>query len=167
MAAGNTYEAIATNTLGSSTTTVTFSSISSSYTDLVLVCNYGEGANAGIKLLVNNDSTSGLYSSTRLRGDGTTVSSARRTSQNQWYIPDGPSIPTNVGAITTLNFMNYSNITTYKTVLQRDNVGSSGVTACVNLWASTSAINRIDLICLSSDVFATGSTFSLYGIKAA
>ncbi len=167
MAAGNTYDAIATQTLGSSVTTVTFSSISSSYTDLVLVCNYGEGANSGIKLLVNNDSTSGLYSMTRVRGDGTTASSSRRTSQNQWYIPEGPNIPTNVGAVTTLNFMNYSSTTTYKTALQRDNVGNSGVSACVNLWASTSAINRIDLICLSSDVFAAGSTFSLYGIASA
>ena len=41
MAAGNTYEAIATNTVtGSSTTTVTFSSIPSTYTDLIIVSQY-------------------------------------------------------------------------------------------------------------------------------
>ena len=39
MAAGNTYVALATQTLGSATATVTFSSISGAYTDLVLVYN--------------------------------------------------------------------------------------------------------------------------------
>ena len=37
MAAGNTYVALATNTLGSAAASVTFSSISAAYTDLVLV----------------------------------------------------------------------------------------------------------------------------------
>jgi hypothetical protein len=38
MAAGNTYEAIATQTLGSAAASVTFSSIPGTYTDLVIVC---------------------------------------------------------------------------------------------------------------------------------
>jgi hypothetical protein len=163
-----TYVPIDTQTVvNTSTNTITFTSIPSTYTDLIFVCNYGESTNAGIKVIVNNDSTSGLYSMTRVRGDGSTASSSRRTSQNQWYIPEGPSLPTDVSAITTLNFMNYSNTAIFKTVLQRDNVASSGLSACVNLWASTVAINRIDVICLSSDVFANGSTFSLYGVASA
>jgi hypothetical protein len=40
MAAGNTYTPIVTNTLSSATSSVTFSSISGSYTDLVLVIAY-------------------------------------------------------------------------------------------------------------------------------
>jgi hypothetical protein len=39
MAAGNTYEAIATQTLGSDAASVTFSSISGAYTDLIMVVN--------------------------------------------------------------------------------------------------------------------------------
>ena len=40
MAAGRTYEPIATTTLGSNATSVTFSNISGSYTDLVLACHW-------------------------------------------------------------------------------------------------------------------------------
>jgi hypothetical protein len=163
-----TYIPIATQTVvNTSTNTITLNSIPSTYTDLVLVCNYGQSANSGIKVLVNNDSTSGLYSMTRILSNGTTATSSRRANQNQWYIPEGPSIPTNVGAMTILNFMNYANTAVYKTVLQRDSVGDSGVATCANLWRSKSAIDRIDIICLSTDVFANGSTFSLYGITAA
>ena len=39
MAAGSTYTPLATNTLSSSSASITFSSISGSYTDLVLVMN--------------------------------------------------------------------------------------------------------------------------------
>ena len=39
MAAGSTYTPIATTTLGSAASSVTFSSISGSYTDLILITN--------------------------------------------------------------------------------------------------------------------------------
>ncbi len=61
MAAGLTYEPIATTTLSSAQQTITFSSISASYTDLVLIAsrrysNVGTGAeNTFIRF--NNDST--------------------------------------------------------------------------------------------------------------
>jgi hypothetical protein len=66
--------------------------------------------------------------------------------------------------------MNYSNSTTYKTVLGRSNRASSDTAADVGLWRSTSAITRIDLAMGGSfptNNFASGSTFTLYGIAAA
>ena len=62
---------------------------------------------------------------------------------------------------------NYSNATTYKTVLWRDN-SNTYVAAQAGLWRSTSAITSITLSTNSSATnFASGSTFSLYGILAA
>jgi hypothetical protein len=62
--------------------------------------------------------------------------------------------------------MNYSNATTYKTALAR--TSEDGVAAAyVGLWRSTSAITSITIDKGSSDNFASGSTFTLYGIKAA
>jgi hypothetical protein len=63
--------------------------------------------------------------------------------------------------------MNYSNTTTYKTVLLRSNNASAITVATVGLWRSTSAINTIKIYADGAAVFSVGSTFTLYGIKAA
>lgn len=161
-----TYESLASTTTSGSAATVSFTSIPQGFTDIVVIANFGQTANAGIYVRVNNDSTSTLYSSTRVRGDGTSATSSRRTGQNQWFMPDGPSIPTTISMNSIFNFMNYSNSTTFKTVLQRDNNAASGLTGIVNLWRNTNAINRIDFINISTDKFTDGSTFTLYGIKS-
>jgi len=62
--------------------------------------------------------------------------------------------------------MNYSNTTTNKTVIGRHN-GASGPVASVGLWRNTAAINSIRISNSSAVNFTIGSTFSLYGIKAA
>jgi hypothetical protein len=68
--------------------------------------------------------------------------------------------------VAIVNIINYSNTTTYKTLLGRGNTSASRIQATVGLWRSTSAINRIDLN-IQGDNFAVGSTFTLYGIAAA
>ena len=163
MAAGSTYQAIATQTLSSTATTISFTSIPSSYTDLVLVANSydASGGTASLTVQFNND-TNTNYSVTGLYGDGTSASSYRQSSQNSSNA--GTFFPTT--GIVTLNIMNYSNATTYKTLLGRVSTAASRVAATVGLWRSTAAISRIDLT-IQGDNFATGSTFTLYGIAAA
>lgn len=157
-----TYTLIASNTLGSNSGTVTFSSIPSTYTDLVVV--YGAIGNADLQVVLrlNNDSGSN-YSVTILGGNGTTASSARES--NVYITTDYNYSVTTSGGITILNLMDYSNTTTYKTVLCRSGNGGKGTQANVGLWRSTAAINRVDLITTNS-TFASGSTFKLYGIEA-
>ena len=167
MAAGPTYEKIATTTLGSATQTVTFSSISGSYTDLVLIAsrrysNVGTGAeNTFIRF--NNDSTA-LYSTTYLI-DG--ASSGRIINANNLYTSAGGNEIADRFSVDVWNIMNYSNTTTYKTSFVRHNFGASMLQQWLGLWRSTAAINRIDIIGGGSATFATGSTFTLYGIAAA
>lgn len=159
-----TYENLATTTLGSAQSSVTFSSISGSYTDLILVWTGTLTTGTSVWGLQYNSDTGTNYSWTSLRGDGSAASSAR----------DNGSTRINCGWIGTtqtteiVHIMNYSNTTTNKTNISRNNatVASTYVAANVGLWRNTSAITSIT-IKPDSSTFTSGSTFTLYGIKAA
>ena len=178
MAAGTTYSPIATVTLGSALSQVTFSSIPSSYTDLVLIVNVKavSGQYPILKMLLNGDAGAN-YSRTYLIGDGTSATSARASNQNQMYPGPGSvsgiSDGTNTFSTGIINLMNYSNTTTYKTVISRDANPTNTVTAngetgaFVNLWRNTAAINSILITTNNGNNYDVGSTFSLYGIAAA
>jgi len=164
-----TYDSLATTTLGSATASVTFSSISGSYTDLVLICNVGTTAN-GNDLFVrigNGTVDSGSnYSATLLGGDGTSAASARQTNQSQQYLNYKTNTSSSISGNAIVHFNNYSNTTTNKTFLVRGNNANYGTDAFACLWRSTSAINIIT-ITAGTSTFLSGSTFALYGIKAA
>jgi hypothetical protein len=173
-----TYEPIATTTLGSAAADVTFSSISGSYTDLILSFSnvkMASGTDTAINFQVGNGSvdTGSNYSFTIMgaRSASSTPFSNRldntTTGRSNWYT----SITTSQAGISLMHFMNYSNTTTYKTILTNSRVDPgdanySGVETIVNLWRSTSAINTIKVMPNSGN-FATGSMFTLYGIKSA
>ena len=157
-----TYTPIATQTLGSAAASVTFSSISGAYTDLILVFN-GSGSSGGGAFRVElNTDTATNYSSTQLSGDGTTATSARFS--NLAYGRGGTLDTGNTTAI--YHFQNYSNTTTFKTFLSRFASPASTTDAWVDLWRSTSAINSIKIF-VNAVNFTTGSTFTLYGVKSA
>jgi len=157
----STYTPIATQTLGTATNSLTFSSISGSYTDLVLVFNGTVSANQYVAFRLNSD-TGSNYSWTRIDGDGSAAYSSRGTSVTFGRL--GIGNPTN-RTLTISHFMNYSNATTNKTVLSRSNTDFVG--ALVNLWRNTAAITSITVLTTTADTFSVGSTFTLYGIKAA
>lgn len=162
-----TYEPIATTTLGSAQTSTTFSSISGSYTDIVIVANVnGSSTNADFGLRFNSD-TGSNYSATAVDGTGSAASSWRRSNQTEMLFNNNAYITAN--SFTTaviISVQDYSNTTTNKTVLTRFNNAGNGVTATVGLWRNTAAINSITLLATNSG-FGSGSTFTLYGIKEA
>ena len=164
MAAGSTYTPIATTTLGSAQASVTFSSISGSYTDLVLVCWVKTSSNdIGLRIQFNTD-TGSNYSVTQLYGNGTSAASNRQSSQTS--IRWANNLATS-GGIGIANIQNYSNATTYKTMISRGGYATYGANTTVGLWRSTSAITSIKVFDEDSLSMASGSTFSLYGIAAA
>lgn len=157
-----TYEAIQSQTLASNQTSVTFNSFSG-YTDLVVVI---EATSNGDNVLARVNSDSGTnYSYTRMSGNGSTATSARAANQD-YMIFDGQAYLNTTRGNWIIQFMNYANTTTYKTVISRGNNASLGVDASVNLWRSTAAITSITFTA-TSNAYQTGSTFTLYGIKAA
>lgn len=163
MPAARTYEPIATTTLGSTATSYTFTSIPQTYTDIVLISNVLPASDARVKLRVNSDSSSN-YSYTSVAGNGSITQSGRVSSYTEldlfWLaLPSGWSTYIS-------NFQNYSNTTTFKTILNRGNSPAVETTATVGLWRSTSAISSIQIFTNAGN-FAIGTTFTLYGITAA
>ena len=166
MAAGNTYVAIAEQTLSSAAASVTFSSISGAYTDLVLVCSLG-AANAGQDFRIQfNGDTATNYSTTLIRGSGTALLSNRSSSAAFIYLDYTGATQNVVQNQYNINIMNYANTTTYKTVLSRHNNASIATEAEVGLWRNTAAITSL-AVSMTAGNLITGSTFSLYGIAAA
>ena len=168
MAAGSTYTPLATTTLGTAASSVTFSSISGSYTDLVLVTQGNMSASgASIYLEINGD-TSSNYSFTYIYGSGSAAASSRASNNSTGIDALGFSSGFSTGQLMTINnFMNYSNATTYKTVLCRGSDAGSEVGATVGLWRKTpEAITSIKVKNTGSN-FTVGHTFTLYGIAAA
>jgi hypothetical protein len=160
----NTYVALRTETVtGSPATSVTFSLTGiSGYTDLVLVINGTNTTSAqNVGLRFNGDTTS-LYSRTAVYGDGTSALSTRDSNQTSIFAYYYGTTQ----ATAIIQIMNYSNTTTFKTIISRSNDTASAANATVGLYRSTSAITSLTVIPLST-TFAVGSTFSLYGIANA
>lgn len=162
-----TYEPIATNTLVSATATVSFSSIPSTYTDLRVVVN-AAGTLTGYDPYIRfNGDTTTNYSITALYGTGSSAGSVRYSSQAQIRASSQAAMTTTINTNHLFDVFNYANTTTYKTVLIRANAAGTGVDAIVGLWRKTpEAINQIDVF-VSGTTFIAGSTFTLYGIRAA
>ena len=172
-----TNEPIATNTLGSAASTISFTSIPSTYTDLVIVVSargtlsnhlYARWGNGSYDSATNYSNT-GLWARSTTNDYGSarnTNFSFARLSPFTYSVPNAAS----TFGTTIVHLQNYSNTTTFKTAITRcAAIGANdyaGPEVAVNLWRSTSAINQIQFS-LPSANFETGTTITLYGIKAA
>ncbi len=155
----NTYTPLATVTLTTTDSDITFSSIPNTYRDLVLVVRGTTTAGVALYARFNSDSTSANYPRVGMAGYGSTAASfsgtepgiqaAFLTTANTWI----------------LNVMDYSASDKHKTVLSRLNQDTSEVNAIATRWANTAAITSVQFITASS-TFAAGTTFSLYGVIA-
>jgi hypothetical protein len=160
----STYTKIASTTLGSTASSVTLSSIPATYTDLVLVVNAKGTAAANPGLRFNSDSATN-YSSTVINGNGVTAISFRYTSTDTLFSHNAGAAMSGTWTSFIANIQNYSNTTTYKTALNRYNT-STELDGCVGLWRSTAAITSVTVV-TSTNSYDIGSSFTLYGIKAA
>lgn len=167
-----TYEPIATQTLGSAAATVTFSSIPGTYTDLVVVTSLKSSATPTAyspTMYFNADATKTNYSFTAMYGDGSSAVAFRWTTstatQHGVMATAVSATNFNTGII---NIQNYANTNTYKTVLTRTNDPANVVYVTAGIWLNTSAITSLSLYAADGNKdFTIGSTFTLYGIKAA
>lgn len=178
--ANPTMTLIASQVLGTSATSITFSSIPQTYTDLKLVFsarNTAAGAAGGIYKLNLNSDTSSLYSDTYIiaSGNGTIVSNID-SSVTQTYFGnlstgalDSSGNTANTFASCELYIPNYTS-TSSKQMLQysvgEDNTISNGVLHLqANLYRGASAITFISIGNYSTASFVANSSFYLYGIK--
>ena len=160
----STYVALATTTLASASSIVTFSSIPATpYRDLIVVVT-GELDSANtpdIALRLNADSSN--YSQVYMRGDGSTKSSG---TYSAIYLNSASTWSSGRLYNHIVQIMDYAQTDKHKTVLARGNWAGGDVNATASRWASTSAVNSVSVLVSGSGNFAIGSTFSLYGIEA-
>lgn len=163
----STYEPIATNTLASAATSITFSSIPSTYTDLRIVFWSSTGSADNANGFRFNGDTGSNYSNTTLQGNGSSATSFRNTNST-WMVEIMGGGLTG-GMMATADILNYANTTTYKTAIGRSERDSGGraTTAVVGLWRSTAAINSVTILTGTANTFPVGTIATLYGIKAA
>ena len=164
----STYEPIAAVTVSSASSSVlVMSSIPSTYTDLRLII-VGNTNNPTNPVFQFNSDTTNNYSFTYISGDGSSASSSRRTNQGYGWTGYNAYMNSSTISMGTLDIMNYANTTTFKTAIGRYSNAATGTDAVVNLWRKTpEAITRIDILTGSANTFSVGTTFTLYGIKAA
>lgn len=171
MAAGNTYTPLGTTTVGTATTSVTFSSISQSYTDLVAVVQHKSVATVcGLVCQVGAGTviTAASYSVVSMTGDATNKYSARDPNRTNMAFARNNGDDNSDWQFTTINFMNYSNSTMQKVALARLSNAAQEAEANCNVMRNTTNINIITFFLTGSSLqFAVGSTFTLYGIAAA
>lgn len=168
-----TYDKVASATLVSANASVDFTSIPSTYTDLVLVASLGGTVSGTVFLTQFNNDTATNYSTVTYYGGqtGSPPGSALQGSGtysniNSIYIPINSGLPATVSASYTLNIQNYASSNVYKSTMSQYNHGLTEVNMNAGMWRSTSAINRITVTTTSS-TFLAGSIFTIYGIQAA
>jgi hypothetical protein len=171
-----TYTLISSNVLASNATSISFSSIPGTYTDLVLRTST-RGSNAQDRdafVITFNSDTGSNYSVTYLIGNGITASSSRLSSQADWRF----QWPTQGTAYTASTFGSAEIYIPSYTASQSKPISAIGtgesnvsnpdtvyMTANAALWRNNAAITSIQIAPYFSSNFVTGSSFYLYGIK--
>ena len=164
-----TYTPIMTYTVPSGTpSSVTLSSIPSTYTDLIIIINAGT-SNAGqnLQYRFNGDSTS-LYSLSFIRyGAAGGADTAKVTNQSQPQMDSYTQLAYAANRFSQykIQINGYSNTNMTKPMLVQS--GSYvGADSTVHSYRSTSAINSVTFYAVNYG-FTTGSIFSIYGIASA
>jgi hypothetical protein len=155
----NSYESIATTILGSSSSTITFSSIPQTFTHLqIRIMARPDNVSDGSLTLNGNTGTRThqLY--------GTGASALAGDSASQGFI-DAGGVSTSFPAVYVIDILDYKN--TNKTKVVRDLFGydangSGRVGLCSILYNFTSAVTSLSFTGRS---YAANSSFALYGIK--
>jgi hypothetical protein len=165
------FESIATTTLTTATSTITFSSIPATYTHLqIRAIARVTNAVSELDIITQfNSDTASNYSSHQLYGDGSSAASGHflGTNMTLYYTSGASAIANNFGCA-IIDILDYANTNKYKTTRSlsgTDNNGTGYALFRSGNWRSTSAITSITLTPSSGNI-AQYSSFALYGVKA-
>ena len=174
----SSYESIATTTIGSPVSSITFSSIPATYTHLQVRGIIRNNANVGgdaASFRFNSDSSSS-YTQHYLAGNGATTSASYTTAVAQGYFgvntADG-SRTAGVFSPVIFDILDYANTSKYKTVRVLSGTDDNGATCFVtlssNVFIKTDAITSMTIYPynVGSNNWAQYTSLALYGIKGA
>ena len=166
-ASTTSYESIQTVTVGSAVSSISFTSIPSTYKHLQIRAFARASAQARLRMQVNGD-TGNNYAVHFLMGDGATASAGAAASTNQFGMASSQA-DANIFCVNVIDLLDYANTNKYKTarILEgNDKNGSGGEVALWSgLWQNTAAISSATMYFDSSANIAQYSSFALYGIK--
>ena len=154
----NSHVLISSQTLGSATATVTFSSIAATYRDLRIIITGAATASSNCFISLNGDTTATNYNWVWAMGNGTTATS---TTGNDRVFGNSQ----NAQGIMIYDFMDYSATDKHKTNLARTSFAGIETIMVAERWANTAAINSIAFTA-NATTWTTGTTFYLYGVLA-
>jgi len=164
----SSYIPIASQTLTSTASSVTFSSIPATLggktlRDLVLVISIPGSNNQSLDLRFNGDTNSN-YNFVMMRGNGSnTLSQGGRGQSNLNLHFNDSRIGNNANFV--VQIFDFAQTDKHKTVLSRYNSSSAMTQATAARWANVAAMTSILVTAFSSGSYNIGSTFSLYGIE--
>lgn len=166
------YESIATTTLGSSTSTITFSSIPATYTHLQLrwlARSDRAAAQDFVDIRLNSD-TGANYAAHLLYGDGATATSTAYVSNTNVgviFMPGSTATASvfGVGVMDILDYTNTNKYTTTRILGGADINGSGRIVLGSGVWMNTAAVTTLTIITDNASTFSQYSKFALYGIK--
>lgn len=173
MLAGNAaYDPAATwliqrQTVASTATSITFSSIPQTYSSLQIRASVNNaGGNISTSMQFNSD-TGTNYAKHILYADGTSAlaSGVASTSSMTFQMYSGNT--TNNYSGTIIDIHDYANTSKYKTIrglTGYDNNGSGLIALGSGLWMNTAAVSTITIGVAGSN-WTAGSTIALYGMK--
>ena len=161
------YESIATTTVGAGgASTITFSSIPSTYTHLQ-IRGIARGTDSSLRaLFLSINSTVNVVRSHYLYGNGSTTTAGSQTA-NQIGWGTGASATANAFSVVVIDILDYANTNKNKvirTLAGNELNGSGDIALFSELFDTTAAINAVNLS-LEVGNFAQYSSFALYGIK--
>lgn len=176
------FDSIATVSGTGSSNTVTFSSIPGTYKSLQIRYIGKQtpttAANLGNILIRFNSDTGTNYVGTHyIQGTGSSVGAGLAGTTSDTKITGNAVIPnsnaatyTNIFGVGIIDIIDYASTSKNKTVrsfmgADANSAGNGLISLNSGLWMSTSAITSISLICSSTDLWTSTSSFALYGIK--
>ena len=163
-----TYDLIDSVTLSATASSVSFTSIGSSYQDLILIAQHSAATNSYLGIRFNDDSSTS-YPFSFMAGTGSSTSAGNWTSYDRLLI--NASYTNAQDNLFSMQIMDYAVTDKQKTMLIRqDNYGSNPHTdlTCAT-WANTSAITKIQIwpnYTFGTGNFTVNSAFYLYGVTA-
>jgi hypothetical protein len=166
-----TYTVIATTEVGAlGSSSITFSSIPQTYTDLIIQCslrdNLGSQVNNNVVVSLNGSSANGT--SRELFGAGGSAGSAALTNVRVDYHNASTATSNTFGSAEVYipNYTGSTNKVLSSTGVAEDNTSNGPFMAINgNLWSQTAAITSITLTPGSSAAFVQYSKATIYGIK--
>ena len=157
-----TYDLLASTTLATSASSVTFSSIDQSYGDLIVIVNAAGSTTLEARIRINSDSGSN-YNSVRMSGNGSNATTALLASQTSGFLSVIANATTGEAILIQVEIQDYTATDKHTSILARANQSATGTEATALRWASTAAVTSTEIL-TSTGNWAIGSTFNLYGI---